>query len=47
MLLQVSFPISDREYVTANPFEKQFISVLRTGLVPKLTKAQKRQSAYA
>ena len=47
MLLQVSFPISDSEYVTANPFEEQFISVLMTGLVPKLTKAQKRRSAHA
>ena len=47
MLLQVSYPRSERDYVTANPFEEQFISVLRTGLIPKLGKAEMRKSMYA
>ena len=47
MLLQVSYPRSEREYVTTNAFKEQFISVLRTGLIHKLRKAQIRKSMYA
>ena len=47
MLLHVSYPRSESEYITANPFEEKFISVLRTGLIPKLRKAEMRKSMHA
>ena len=41
--MQESYPYSYSDYAITNPFEKLAISILKTGIVPKISYTQRRQ----